>query len=164
MRTRMGRVFLALGFSILGCTLAGCMQAALEANQRQLEQQQAELDNLTRQVAALQAQRSSYATASPAAPGVCDRAVMAAATRKAGERLAAGDATHALGYYQDAASACSTSAQAQLNLAHALEMSGDRAQALAHYRLAAAATAGDTGAEAVRNARKALGRLGEPAK
>jgi hypothetical protein len=43
-------------------------------------------------------------------------------------------------------------------------MAGDRAQALVHYRLAAAATASDTDADAVRNARKALTRLGEPAK
>lgn len=140
---------------ILAGALSGCLQGAIEANQRQLEQQQAELDQLKQQVAALQAQQSQpYSTT---APGACDKAVMEVATRKGGERFAASDFTHALGYYQDAATACPTNAQAQLNVARTFEAIGDRTQALAHYKLASAA-GGDS--DAARQAREAIARLG----
>lgn len=144
---------------ILAGALGGCLQGAIDANRRQLEDQQAQLDQLKQQVAALQSQHASYSTAPPS-PGACDTAVMKEATRKGGERMAAGDATKALGYYQDAVTACPASAEAQLNLANAYESIGDRAQAMQHYRLAAGATQSDADAGAIRKAKEALGRLG----
>jgi hypothetical protein len=141
--------------------LAGCGQDQIEANQRQLDAQKAELDQLKAQVQVLQNQGGpgAYSTP-PLAPGACDTAVMKEATRKGGERMAAGDPPGALGYYQDAVTACGTSAEAQLNLAHAYEITGDRAAALDHYRLAAAATGPDADPAASRKARDALARLG----
>jgi tetratricopeptide (TPR) repeat protein len=149
---------------MLAAVLAGCLSGAIAANQRQLDQQQKELDALKQQVVALQAQQAppSYA-ATPAshdaAAGGCDKAVMREATRKGGERFAASDFTHALGYYQDAVTACPGSGQAQLNAARAFEAIGDRAQAIGHYKRASQATDAE-GADAVRQAREAIARLG----
>jgi len=150
---------------MFAAALAGCLGGAIAANQRQLDQQQKELDELKQQVVALQgAQQAppSY-VATPAshdaAVGGCDRAVMREATRKGGERFAASDFTHALGYYQDAVTACPGSGQAQLNVARAFEAIGDRAQAISHYKRASQATDAE-GADAVRQAREAIARLG----
>ena len=139
--------------------LTGCGPSAADANQRQLQDQQAELDQLKQEVAALQNPHPNYNTTSPQ-PGSCDTSVMAEATHKGGERMAAGDTTAALGFYQDAVTACSTSATAQLNLANTYEAIGDRTEAIAHYRLAAGATGPDADAAAVRQARDSLNRLG----
>jgi Tfp pilus assembly protein PilF len=85
---------------------------------------------------------------------------MREATRKGGERFAASDFSGALGYYQDALTACPKSAQAMVNLARAYEAVGDRAEAVAHYKTAANASGSGTDAAAVRDARAALTRLG----
>ena len=144
---------------LLVLLLSGCGQSAInDENRRLLEQQQAQLDQLKQQVAALQVQHS-YTSVAPA-PGGCDTSVMHEATRKGGERFAASDFPHALGYYQDAVTACPTSAQAQLNVARSYEAIGNRAQAVTHYRLAAQATGGGADADAVRQAREAISRLG----
>lgn len=157
MRQRPNRSLLVIVALIFTGVLSGCLQGAIEANQKQLQQQQAELDQLKQEVSALQTrQPQSYSTTAPP-PGSCDKAVMEVATRKGGERFAASDFTRALGYYQDAVTACPTNPQAQLNVARTFEAIGDRNQALAHYKLASAAT-GD--ADAARQAREAIARLG----
>lgn len=139
--------------------LSGCgPNATNEENRQVLAQQQAQLDQLKQQVAALQVQHS-YSSVAPA-PGGCDTNVMHEATRKGGERFAAGDFPHALGYYQDALTACPASAQAQLNVARSYEAIGDRVEAVTHYRLAAGAAGGGAEADAVRQAREAIARLG----
>jgi tetratricopeptide (TPR) repeat protein len=145
---------------ICACALAGCFDdAGVRTNQQLLRQQQAELDQLKEQVAALQIQRPAYSTvASPA--GACDKTIMREATRKGGERFAAGDFVHAIGYYQDAVTACPKSAQTQLDLARSYEAIGDHASAIEHYRLAAEASGANADPDAVRQARQALGRLG----
>ena len=105
---------------------AGCLSDAIKEDQRQLDQQKAELEQLKQQVAALKnAQQPSYPTTAPP-PGSCDKGVMQVATRHGGERFAASEFDKALGYYQDAVTACPMSAQAQLNVARAYEALGDR--------------------------------------
>jgi tetratricopeptide (TPR) repeat protein len=138
--------------------LAGCLGAQSKANQTQLEQQQTQLDQLKEQVVALQTQRATNGAAYPAA-GACDDAVMREASRKGGQRFAAGDFTHALPYYQDAVAACPKNAKAQLNLAQTFEANGDRPEARAHYRLAADATGGGADRDIASQARDALVRL-----
>jgi tetratricopeptide (TPR) repeat protein len=158
---------IAAGFAALIASIAtvsplmlcGCGDDANAANQKQLQDQQAQLDQLKQEVAALQTQHTSYNTA-PSPAGACDPSVMAVATHKGGERMAAGDTVKALGFYQDAVTACPTSAAAQLNLANTYETMGDRAEALQHYRIAAAANGPDADADAVGKAREALSRLG----
>jgi len=140
--------------------LAGCFNDALvRANQQQLERQQAELDQLKQQVASIQTQQPTRNYLS-AAPGSCDRNIMREATRKGGERFAANDFAGALSYYQDALTACPSSAQANLNLARTYEAIGDRTQAVAHYRTAASSSGAGADGDAVLNARSALNRLG----
>jgi len=113
----MRRIAITFAAVTFATVVTGCLQGAIDANKKQLADQQAQLDQLKQQVSALQSGRASYSTAPPP-PGTCDPAVMAAATRKGGERMAAGDTTKALGYYQDAVTACPSSAEAQLNLAN----------------------------------------------
>ena len=139
--------------------LAGCFNDALiKANQRQLAKQQTELDQLKQEVVALQNPQPAYYQPLPA--GSCDQNIMHEATRKGGERFAANDFSGALSYYQDALTACPNNAQANLNLARAYEAVGDRAKAVAHYKVAASSTGSGVDAEAVRDARAALSRLG----
>jgi tetratricopeptide (TPR) repeat protein len=163
MRPCSGRFAAIAAALIFAGTLGGCSNDALKANQQQLQQQQGELDQLKKDVAALQAQQSSPPAYSSAASntsvaGGCDKAVMQVATRKGGERFAASDFNRALGYYQDALSACPASAQAQLNVARTFEAMGDRDQAIAHYKLASTAT-GPNDTDAAREARDAIARL-----
>src|ERR1700737_1269450 len=121
---------------VMAVSAAGCLSDAVKENQRQLDQQKAELEQLKKQVADLQtAQQPSYPTTAPP-PGSCDKAVMQEATRRGGEHLAASEFSKALGYYQDAVTACPTSAQAQLNVAHAYEAMGQRDQAITYYKRA----------------------------
>jgi len=147
-------------YIIAASLLAGCFNdALLKANQQQLERQQNELNQLKQEVATLQTQRPANNYPS-LPPGSCDTNIMREATRKGGERFAASDFSAALGYYQDALTACPNSAQANVNLARVYEAVGDRAQAVAHYRTAANASGADANAEAARDARAALSRLG----
>ena len=146
---------------VMALSAAGCLSDAIEENQRQLDQQKAELDQLKQQVADLKAaQQPSYPTTAPP-PGSCDKAVMQAATRHGGERFAASEFTKALGYYQDAVTACPASAQAQLNVARAYEALGDRGQAMNYYRRAVQAAPSDHDANpaVAEQAQRALARL-----
>jgi tetratricopeptide (TPR) repeat protein len=154
------KLITSLVYIIAASLLAGCFNdALLKENQQQLENQQTQLDQLKREVAALQTQHPGYNYPS-LPPGACDANIMREATRKGGERFAASDFSGALGYYEDALTACPKSAQANLNLARAYEAIGDRAQAISHYLTAANAGGSNTDAEAVRQARAALTRLG----
>jgi tetratricopeptide (TPR) repeat protein len=137
---------------------AGCLSDAIKEDQRQLDQQKAELEQLKQQVAALKnAQQPSYPTTAPP-PGSCDKGVMQVATRHGGERFAASEFDKALGYYQDAVTACPMSAQAQLNVARAYEALGDRDQAKNYYKSAIQSAPSEDAAVAVQ-ARQALARL-----
>ncbi len=144
----------------LAAGAAGCQQGAIDANKHLLEQQQAQLDQLKKQVEALKAaQPQPYSTTAPPS-GSCDSDVMRAATRHGDDRFAAGDFSHAVGYYQDAVTACPESAQAQFNVARAYEALGQRDQAVKYYKRAGqSATSADSAV--VEQARQALARLGE---
>jgi tetratricopeptide (TPR) repeat protein len=155
-------IFASAGLAIMmALGAAGCLSDAIKQNQQQLDQQKAELDQLKQQVADLKAaQQPSYPTTAPP-PGSCDKAVMQVATRHGGERFAAGEFTKALGYYQDAVTACPISAQAQLNVARAYEALGDRDQAMNYYKRTIQAAPSDHDAEAnvAVQAQQALARL-----
>ena len=153
---------LAIGLAIvIAMGAAGCLSDAIKQNQQQLDQQRAELDQLKQQVADLKAaQQPSYPTTAPP-PGSCDKAVMQVATRHGGERFAAAEFTKALGYYQDAVTACPTSAQALLNVARACEALGDRDHAMDYYKRAIQAAPADHDANpaVAEQASQALARL-----
>jgi tetratricopeptide (TPR) repeat protein len=154
------KVVLLLVYIVSVLLLTGCFDDRLvKANQEQLERQQAELDQLKKAVSLLGTRPPAYPYQSPS-PGACDPKILREATRKGGERFAAGDFDAALGYYRDALTTCPKNAQANLNLARTYEAVGDRAQAVAHYRIAANGDGSEANAEAVHEARAALSRLG----
>ena len=140
------------------CLIGGCLSDRIKANQQQLEQQQTQIDQLKQQIVALQNQSPGYSTAATP-PGACDETVMREASRKGGERFGANDFAHALGYYQDAATACPKNGRAHLNLARTYEAMGQRGEALAQYKLAADASAADADSDTTSQARAALTRL-----
>ncbi len=135
--------------------LGGCLSEQIEENNRLIQQQQAQLEDLRKEIEALKAQQ--YAPTPP--PGAtCDKSVMATATKRGGERFAAGDFARALGYYQDALTACPGDARAEVNLARTYEAQGNKTAAVEHYRRAAAST-DSSEADAQQDARTALQRL-----
>ncbi len=142
--------------ALVAAITAGCMQGQIDQNRRQLAEQQAELEKLGNEVAALNA---AQVQSTPVPVGSCDTDVSRIATRRGGERFAASDFSHALSYYQDALAACPGSARAELNLARTYEAMGQRAEAIAHYQNAAKG-GGKGGDEAAKSARDALSRLG----
>jgi tetratricopeptide (TPR) repeat protein len=146
---------LLLGIIIIATS--GCLFEELKANERALEAQQIEIDRQAHELATLR-QQSSYEGA-PAPTGSCDRDIMRKATRRGGERFAAGDYKHALGYYDDALKACPRNAEAELNLARTYEAMEQRAPARLHYQKAVEAAGGDD-LTAARQAQEALARIG----
>jgi tetratricopeptide (TPR) repeat protein len=156
MRPAPTRLLLRLALAIpLAAALSGCLESEIEANNEQIKQQQAQIADMQKQIDVLKAQQ--YTPTPP--PGVgCDQAVMATATKRGGERFAAGDFKRALGYYQDALTACPGDARAEVNLARTYEAQGNRTAAIEHYRAAAAST-DSAAADAQQAARTALQRL-----
>jgi tetratricopeptide (TPR) repeat protein len=151
------RIPLVLLAATLAISAAACEGATLKANEQQVQQQQAQIEQMQEQIAALKSGHS-YSTAPPA-PGACDKSLMAEASRRGGDKMASGDFTRAVGYYNDALTACPGNAQAEVNLAHAYEALHDSDKAVANYRLAAQST-DPADAAAVQQARQALQRLG----
>jgi tetratricopeptide (TPR) repeat protein len=136
---------------------ASCQSAALQADQNTVQQNQEEIERMQRQIEDLKAQQT-YRTPQPP-PGSCDRDVLARATRQGGENYSSGDFDKALGYYQDALTACPGNPRAELNLGRAYEALHDRGQALNYYQQAA--SSGDpTEKAAEAEAHTAVDRLG----
>jgi len=137
----------------------GCANDAIEANRRQVEANQALIEQTQQQIAMLQAnQGAAPSTAASAQPGGCDKTVEATATRRAGDAYAAGNMAKALGYYQDALTACPGSSKAALNLARTDETMNNRETAIRFYRQAAASS--DSDVRSIQDAKSALSRLG----
>ena len=134
----------------------GCSNAANDANRRQVEQNQALIEQSQRQIAMLKAQQNN--PPAPSNTGGCDKGVEATATHRGGDALASGDMTKALGYYQDALTACPSSSKADMNLARVYETLDNRDAAIRYYR--AAAGAGDSDGHSAKDAQAALSRLG----
>jgi tetratricopeptide (TPR) repeat protein len=88
----------------------------------------------------------------------CDEAAMRTAMRHGTDRFAAREFTMALGYYQEALTACPNSAQAQFNVARAYEALGDRYMATDYYTRALQSAPSDDAAVGAQ-ARQALERL-----
>jgi tetratricopeptide (TPR) repeat protein len=146
--------------SVLLALICGCGNEAIEANRRQVEANQALIEQTQQQIAMLQANQSAAPSlpSTSIQPAGCDKKVEATATRRAGEAYTAGDTAKARGYYQDALTACPGSSKAALNLAHTDEAMNNRESAVRFYRQAAASTDADT--HSIGEAKTALSRLG----
>ncbi len=159
-------VFLAfLTAAVLGLAmiLSACEQATLDANAKQVQQQQAQIEQNQMEIQRMMAQQQGYGASSGSVSATtgtgCDKSVMAAATKHGGDKMAAADFTHALGYYQDALTACPNNARAEVNIARAYEAAGNRTAALEHFRTAAHSS-DSTESAAEEEARNAIVRLG----
>ncbi len=144
--------------------IAGCFGQAAQENQRILQQQQTELEQMQRDLATLQAQTGGVNPApvpsapAPSAPGGCDSQLAKRAAERGAREMKAGDLKQALGYYQDAASACPRNAETELKLGQVYEAMGQRAFAREHYRRAEV-LAVQNNPELADRARKALAHL-----
>jgi tetratricopeptide (TPR) repeat protein len=121
--------------ALIVLSAVACDSAALKADQEQVQQNQQQIEAQSKEIAELKAQQGYQAA--PPMPGGCDREVMARATRQGGDDYASGDFSKALGYYQDALTACPGNARAELNVGRAYEALNDPQQALTHYQQAA---------------------------
>ena len=138
--------------------LWGCLgQEGVEENRRQIAAQQELLAQQQKQIVELQAQGGVGTSYSPAKP--CEESVRQRASRRGAGKFAAHDYAAALGYFQDALTACPSSPQAEFDVARAFDALGERAQARTHYRRAAK-LAGAADATIAEQARAALTRLG----
>ena len=128
-----------------------------------VKEQQAQIEQMQREIESLKQNQSAGYSPAPAVPsastGGCDRDVEAKASRRGGERFSGGDFSGALGYYQDALTACPGDVRDELNVARAYEALGDKAKAVGHYRAAAQPVNG-TISDVQEQARTALDRLG----
>src|SRR5436305_5176891 len=105
---------------------AGCANQANDATRRQLESNQALIEKQQRELATIQSQQGTSRSPVPGKTGTCDKKVEAAATRRGGDAYTTGDMTRALGYYQDALTACPSSSKADMNLARVYETLDNR--------------------------------------
>jgi len=156
------RTPLALAAAFLALTLAGCGGDQIEATNKLVQQQQEQIEKQQQEIGAIKAsQNQSYTpgvATSASASGGCDRQVEQTATQRGGDKFAAGDYAKALGYYQDAQTACPNDDRANVNVARTYEALGNNAQAIKYYRKAAD-TVGATETDAEDEAKAALLRL-----
>lgn len=140
--------------------VTGCADNGMaEANATQLQQQQQQITDLQTQIDALKNQQTKfYSISSQIAPGGCDQGVTHDATQRGDEKLAGQDYEAALGYFEDAQSACPNSAETELNLGRVYDAMGERDQAAPHYRRAIE-LAKDSDPTVASQARTALGRI-----
>ncbi|HLH77003.1 MAG TPA: hypothetical protein VKV28_09390 [Candidatus Binataceae bacterium] len=132
--SRCGRWVPLVGLvGLLGCA---ANNASTQELQRQIQLQGEEIKHQEAQIAALQAQSHPPPILPPPA---CDHEVLHLAQRHGDEQMAAGNFNGALGYFQDALTACPTSASALLKAAQAAGASGKRALAIEYYHRAAKA-------------------------
>jgi len=136
----------------------GCGNAAIEANRHQVEQNQTLIEKQQRDLAMLKSQESSAPAPVPGKTGACDKNVEATATKRGGDAYTSGDMSKALGYYQDALTACPSSSKADMNLARVYETLDNRDAAIRYYH--AAAGANDSDGASANDAKAALTRLG----
>jgi tetratricopeptide (TPR) repeat protein len=115
------------------------MSDQIDATNKLVQQQQEQLEHQQQELEALQANQNQNYTPGAAthAHGGCDKELEGIATKRGGERFAAGDFNKALGYYQDALMACPNDDQGEVNVAHAYEALGNKVEAINYYRKAA---------------------------
>jgi tetratricopeptide (TPR) repeat protein len=116
----------------------GCVanNSPIQELQRQVQLQAEEIKHQQAQIAALQAQSHPQPALPPPA---CDHEILRLAQRHGDQQMAAGNFKNALGYFQDALSACPKNDKALLSAAQAASASGERALAIEYYRRAAKA-------------------------
>ena len=131
------RIAAAMAVGVLALIGSGCMGDQIDATNKLVQQQQEQLEHQQQELEALQAnQNTGYspgvATSSPR--GGCDKEVETVASKRGGDKFAAGEFNKALGYYQDALMACPTDERAEVNVARSYEALGNKVAAINLYR------------------------------
>jgi tetratricopeptide (TPR) repeat protein len=133
------RVLALIALGTVALIASGCMSDQIDATNKLVQQQQEQLEHQQQELEALQANQNQNYTPGAATPahGGCDKEVEGVATKRGGERFAAGDFNKALGYYQDALMACPNDDQGEVNVARTYEALGNKVDAINYYRKAA---------------------------
>ena len=152
------RILLALAVATFAIVGSGCGSDQNGATNELVKQQQTQIEQLQQQIDALKSNQTSYTPGVASTSGGCDRGVEQTATRRGGERFAAGDFNKAILYYNDALTACPTDDRAEVNVARTYEALGNNVAAIKHYRKAADSN-GPTVSDASDQAKAALVRL-----
>jgi len=152
------KILLALAVATLAVAGFGCGSDQNAATNELVKQQQTQIEQMQQQIDALKSNQTPYTPGVASTSGGCDRGVEQSATKRGGERFAAGDFNKAILYYNDALSACPTDDRAEVNVARTYEALGNNAAAIKHYRKAAESN-GPTVSDASDQAKAALVRL-----
>src|ERR1700687_1763892 len=152
------RISLALAVATFALVGSGCGSDQNAATNELVKQQQTQIEQLQQDIDALKSNQPSYTPGVASTSGGCDRGVEQTATKRGGERFAAGDFTKALPYYNDALTACPSDDRAEVNVARTYEALGNSGAAIKHYRKAAESN-GPTVSDASIQARTALERM-----
>ena len=152
------RILLAMAVATFAIVISGCGSDQNEATNELVKQQQTQIEQLQQEIDALKTNQTPYIPGVPSRSGGCDRGVEQTATKRGGERFAAGDFNKALLYYNDAVTACPADDRAEVNVARTYEALGNNPSAIKHYRKAAESN-GPTVSDASDQAKAALVRL-----
>jgi tetratricopeptide (TPR) repeat protein len=154
------RIIAAFALAVLALIGSGCLGDQIDATNKLVQQQQEQLEHQQQELEALQAnQNSGYTPGVATSPrGGCDKEVETVASKRGGDKFAAGDFNKALGYYQDALMACPTDERAEVNVARSYEALGNKVAAINLYRKVADSNS-PTVNDAQEEARNALERL-----
>ena len=152
------RILFALAVATFAIIGSGCGSDQIAATNELVKQQQTQIEQLQQEIDVLKSNQPPYTPGVASRSGGCDRGVEATATKRGGERFAAGDFNKALLYYNDAVTACPTDDRAEVNVARTYEALGNNAAAIKHYRKAAESN-GPTVSDASDQAKAALNRL-----
>jgi tetratricopeptide (TPR) repeat protein len=154
------RIIVAFALAVLALVGSGCMGDQIDATNKLVQQQQEQLEHQQQELEQLQAtQNSGYSPGVATSPrGGCDKDVETVASKRGGDKFAAGEFNKALGYYQDALMACPTDERAQVNVARSYEALGNKSAAINLYRKVADSNSA-TVSDAQDEAKAALLRL-----
>lgn len=152
------RILLAIAVATFAVAGTGCGGDQNAATQELVKQQQIQIEQQQQEIEAIKNRQASYTPGVASTAGGCDQGVENTATKRGGERFAAGDFNKAILYYNDALTACPNDDRAEVNVARTYEALGNNAAAIKHYRKAAESN-GPTVSDASEQARAALERM-----
>ena len=152
------RILAALALGTLALIGSGCMGDQIDATKELVQQQQNSSSTSSRNRSSQGESESGLHARSRLRSGRMRQGVETAASKRGGDKFAAGEFAKALGYYQDALAACPNDERAEVNVARTYEALGNKVGAIKHYRKAADSNS-PTVSDAQEEAKAALERL-----
>src|SRR5713101_5883755 len=124
------RILLALAVATFAIAGSGCGGDQNAATEELVKQQQTQIEQMQQQIDALKTNQTPYTPGVASTSGGCDRGVEQTATKRGGERFAAGDFNKAILYYNDALTASPSDDRAEVNAAGSDDARGNNAAAI----------------------------------